>query len=210
MDDAHIDKVNQACYDNRAYLWDRFPFPDSLPQFVTQYTPTQLGKRVLDVGSGTGILAKWLQGQGFDVLCLDPSPEMVQRCKEKGLQVIPGTFQNYRGEGKFAMIFAILSLIHVPKAQFGDQIKKLGELLPEKGILFLGMLEGKGESFSEGPDYPRFFAYYNPEEIRKIASHEFEQKAYRHYPSNGIGYMLFVFEKKEEITQRLEKVRHPS
>lgn len=192
MDDAQIDKVNQACYDNRAHLWDRFPFPESLPQFVRQYAPHPLGNRVLDVGSGTGVLAKWLQDQGFDVLCLDPSSEMVRRCKEKGLQVVQGTIQNYRADGKFAMVFAILSLIHVPKAQFADQIKHLAELLPEKGILFLGMLEGKGEGFTEGPAYPRFFAYYSPDEILKIASQEFVQKAC----SNNIGYMLFVFEKK--------------
>lgn len=196
MDDAQIEKINQACYDNRAYLWDRFPFPETLPQYVVQYAPKQLGNRVLDVGSGAGILAKWLQEQGFDVLCLDPSPEMVRRCKEKGLLVMQGTLQNFRADGKFAMIFAILSLIHVPKAQFDDQIKHLADLLPEKGILFLGMLEGKGEKLSEGPDYPRFFAYYSEEEIGKIVSQEFVQKAYRHYPSNGIGYMLFVFEKK--------------
>jgi len=195
FDLTQIDKINQACYDNRANFWDRFPFPDSLPQFVVQYAPKQLGNHVLDVGSGTGILAKWLQEQGFDVLCLDPSPEMVRRCKEKGLQVVQGTIQDYQASGQFAMIFAILSLIHIPKAQFADQIKHLADLLPEKGILFLGMLEGKGEGFAEEPDYPRFFAYYSSDEIGQIVSKEFVQKAYRHFP-NGTGYMLFVFEKK--------------
>lgn len=195
-DQAKIDQINQECYDNRASLWDRFPFPDSLPQFVAKYHPEHLGKRVLDVGSGTGVLARWLQDSGYEVLCLDPSPEMVRRCKEKGLQVIQCGIQTFQSREQFAMIFAILSLMHIPKADFAAQIRRLASLLPSKGILFLGMLEGRGEGYAEGPDYPRFFAYYSPEEILKIVDVEFTQREYRYYPSNGVGYMLFVLEKR--------------
>lgn len=190
-----IDKVNQACYDNRAYIWDRFPFPDYLPGLVKKYHNPKLGMRVLDVGSGTGVLAKWLSDQGFDVNCIDPSPEMVRRCQEKGLKTLQSTMQNYRPDGQFAMVFAILSLIHVPKADFTSEIKKIAEALPKDGILFLGMLEGEGEGISEGPDYPRFFAYYTRQEIIDKVTPFFTAVDYRYVKSGGIGYMLFVFKK---------------
>lgn len=191
-----IDKVNQACYDNRASLWDRFPFPDVLPGYVKTYHNPRLGNRVLDIGSGTGVLAKWLVEQGFEVLCIDPSTEMVQRCREKGLVTLQSTIQKYHPEGKFAMIFAILSLIHIPKAEFPIQLKKLAEALPQGGILFLAMLEGKGEGFFEQADYPRFFAYYSPEEIGAMTQQDFSRVDY-HFVKSGssIGYMLFILQK---------------
>lgn len=196
FDPSEIDKINQACYDNRASMWDRFPYPDTLPPFLSKHHPKHLGNRVLDIGSGTGVVAKWLADQGWDVLCLDPSPEMVRRCKEKGLKALPYSIQSYQAQEQFAMVFAILSLIHVPKNDCENQIKKIASLLPKGGLLFLGMLQGKGEGFSEGPDFPRFFAYYSPEEILKLTQGEFIQKEYRNFPVNGSGYMLFVLEKK--------------
>lgn len=195
FDQDKIDKINQACYDNRAYVWDRFPFPDVLPGFVKKYYDPKLGKRVLDVGSGTGMLAEWLQGQGFMVTCIDPSTEMVKRCRAKGLSTEQITVQAYQPEGQFAMIFAILSLIHVPKADFDSQIKKLKNALPQGGILFLAMLEGDEEGFFER-GYPRFFAYCTSSEITAKVSPYFIQKDYHYVKSGDVGYMLFVLEKK--------------
>lgn len=191
-----IEKVNQACYDNCAYIWDRFPFPNVIPGFVQKHWDAKLGNRVLDVGSGTGILAKWLSDQGFDVFCIDPSPEMVKRCKEKGLNTLCSTVQNYNPDGQFSMIFAILSLIHVPKRDFASQIKKLADALPSGGILFLAMLEGHGEGVFEGPEYPRFFAYYTPEDILTKVDSFFVLKDFYSVKSDKIGYMLFVLGKK--------------
>lgn len=190
-----IDKINQACYDNRASVWDRFPFPHALPAFVKKYYHPSLGKRVLDVGSGTGLLAKWLADQGFDVLCLDPSQEMVRRCRTRGLKTEQCTLQAYQPIGQFGMIFAILSLIHVPKEDFSVQLKKLADALPEGGMLFLGMLEGRGEGVYEGPDYPRFFAYYTPEELSAKVKPYFEQVDYDYAKGGGTGYMLFALKK---------------
>lgn len=190
-----IDKVNQACYDNCASIWDRFPFPEAIPKLVKRFYDPSLGNKVLDVGSGTGVLAKWLVEQGYDVQCIDPSPEMVRRCKAKGLQVQQCSMQQYVPHSQFGMVFAILSLIHVPKSDFAIQISKIAEVLPVGGILFLGMLEGSSEGYFEGPTYPRYFAYYTPQEIAAIVSPFFFQLDY-HYMKSGIGYMLFTLKKK--------------
>lgn len=196
--ECFINQVNQECYDHCASTWDRFPFPHILPTMVKKHYHFPLSKKVLDVGSGTGILAKWLADEGFDVFCIDPSAEMVRRCKAKGLNIQQRTLQEYEPPIKFGMIFAILSLIHVPKEEFEDQIKKLANALEPQGLLFLGMLEGKGEGFFEGPPYPRFFAYYSENEIRQNVGPYFEVIDYN-YVKNGIGYMLFVLRKKNPI-----------
>lgn len=191
-----IDETNQVCYDHCATHWDRFPFPDSLPQFVERYSRPQLGNPVLDVGSGTGVLAQWLTKKGFKVLCIDPSSEMVRRTTAKGLETVQCTLQSFEGKGPYGMIFAILSLIHVPKADFDQQLKKLASLLQPGGILFLGMIEGQGEGFFEAGKYPRFFSYYSYDEVIAKTAPSFVLKDYSATNSGGIGYMLFVLEKR--------------
>lgn len=196
MNQNEIDKVNQSCYDNCSSNWDRFPFPNVLPKLIERFRNPALGNRVLDIGSGTGVLAKWLSEQQFEVVCLDPSPEMVRRCKEKGLFTLQTSFQDYQIDSQFGMVFAILSLIHVPKADFSAQLKKISDVLPSGGIFFLGMLEGKNEGFFEGPPYPRFFAYYTPAEISAKVSPYFTQLDYSYSKSSSGGYMLFTLRKK--------------
>lgn len=190
-----IDQINQVCYDQCAANWDRFPFPSDLPLLVHKYAKPELGQRVLDVGSGTGILARWLSSHDYNVLCIDPSPEMVKRCQEKGLTTSQTDIQHFQPEGQFALIFAILSLMHVTREDLPSQIKKLAEALVPGGIFFLAMLEGKGEGFYEGP-YPRFFTYYTKEELLSLLSPYFVEKDYLYYKSSHVGYMLFVLERR--------------
>jgi SAM-dependent methyltransferase len=77
-----IEVYNQRAieYDNEtSKFWAEFPeavfirFKESLP-----------GKRVLSIGSGPGRDAERLRALGLDVICLDPSPSMVEITRKKG------------------------------------------------------------------------------------------------------------------------------
>lgn len=81
--------------------------------------------RALDIGSGTGRLAEWLQENGFKVLCLDPSTEMVKRCRSKNLTTEQTTIQNFHTDQIFGLITAVLSLIHVPKKDMSSQLNRI-------------------------------------------------------------------------------------
>ena len=67
--------------------------------------------------------------------------------------------------------------------------------MPKNGILFLAMIEGQGEGFYEGQKYPRFFAFYNPDEIADKFKPYFEKMDYAYVNGGGVGYMLFVLRK---------------
>lgn len=56
--------------------------------------------RVLDVGSGTGILAGQLRKAGCEVLAVEPDPQMAAVAEEKGLQVEISTFEAWDPAGR--------------------------------------------------------------------------------------------------------------
>lgn len=191
-----IDQLNQRCYDNRADYWDRFPFPEVLPDIIHAFAPDSPNRKVLDVGSGTGKLASWLKKQHYQVLCLDPSEEMVNRCRQKGLECLQTTIQEYQSQETFSIVLAILSLIHVPKQEMKAQLAKISSWLPSEGLFVLAMIEGKTESIEEkASGYPRFFAKYTDDEIKKLLNNDFDLIFFHRF-SGPTTYLLFAFKKK--------------
>lgn len=174
--EINYDKINQDCYDNCYWLWDRFPFPEILPQWIVRYHSPSLDRVALDIGSGTGQLAKWLQNQGFDLLCIDPSPVMIKECRAKGLTCLQTTFQNFHSSKSFSEVFAVLSFIHIPKKEWPEQMDKVADLLKPEGLFFLAVIQGENESVVQDPslDFPRFFAYFTQNEIIKLTEKKFE------------------------------------
>ena len=185
-----INAVNKKCYDRQADRWLRFPFRDFLPAWIDEHTKQGT---VLDIGAGNGTLAKWLQENGYQVLCLDPSDEMVRRCRAKGLKTIQATIQEYREKRQFDSIFAILSLILVPKAEWPAQVEKIRSLLSERGTFYLAVIEGESEAF-EGEECPRFFSYFQKEEVLDLLSEKFELLDFR----RSSDYLIFALRKKTD------------
>lgn len=174
MNTQAIDAINRACYDAKAEYWDRMPFADFLPAWILRHYNPKMGKDVLDIGSGTGMLAEWLTKQGFNVLCLDPSPEMVRRTRERGLQTLQTTVQQYSDDKHYGLVIAVLSLIHVPKKEIAAELKKISSWLQPGGLFALAMIEGHGEGIGEQQSpFPRYFAYYTNQEIHDLVQNDF-------------------------------------
>jgi 2-polyprenyl-3-methyl-5-hydroxy-6-metoxy-1,4-benzoquinol methylase len=197
MTTEEIDAINKRCYDNQANRWQRFPFAEFLPEWVLQYQNREAGLRALDIGSGVGNFALWLSEEGFNVLCLEPSDEMVRRCSERNLTVLQTTIQDYQDKASFGLITAICSLIHVPKRDFPPQIEKIAALLPSGGIFMLAMIEGSSEGLLEtDSEFPRFFSTYSQEEIIEATATYFSLLDFRrHIGSNGRAYLVFALKK---------------
>lgn len=62
--------------------------------------PRRKTLKVLDVGAGTGILAKQLAESGCEVLAVEPDPQMAAIAKTKGLPVEVSAFEQWSAEGR--------------------------------------------------------------------------------------------------------------
>ena len=130
------------------------------------------GARVLELGCGTGQLARHVADAGFSVSAIDLSPGNIAAATARGVDARVADFSDLPFEdNSFDAAFAVQSLIHVPKGDLPDVHREIRRILTDGSIL-LSVTWG-GESH-EGPvedewlDPPRYFAFHTDEELLEI------------------------------------------
>lgn len=116
---------------------------------------------VLDLGCGSGRDLKELARRGFCVVGLEYSRPLAELARQYSRQKV--YFGDMRvfdlGENQFDGIWAVASLIHVPRIQIPGVLKKLYKALRSRGILLTSMQKGDGSQTSTDG---RFFELYQP------------------------------------------------
>ncbi|MGV6839782.1 MAG: class I SAM-dependent methyltransferase [Planktomarina sp.] len=131
-------------------------FMDALPK----------GGRILDLGCGPGSSAAKMAREGFDVLAMDASLEMVKAAGQfDGVTAIQGTFDDIPNAPKFDGIFANFSLLHADRDDFSRHIAQIHGALVTGGMFHIGMKLGTGAA-RDG--LGRFYTYYTVPELMDI------------------------------------------
>ena len=95
---------------------------------------TAPGKRVLDVGCGTGDLVAALREEGFEAEGIEPSDEAAALGRERGLCIHTADVARFaRSATPFDAVVMLNVLEHVPDP--AAVLEKLGQLLVESGVL---------------------------------------------------------------------------
>lgn len=125
---------------------------------TSDYTETFLkglpqGARILDAGCGTGRDARQFLAQGYKVGAFDPSAAMCAATQEatRGA-VIPRVmgFADYADPaGSWDGIWAMASLLHLPRAEIAPTVARLLTSLAPGGRLFICLKHGSGERVDE-------------------------------------------------------------
>ncbi len=126
--DLLIDEGNDPVYDPiplQEYMdkWDGQKFIDSLK--LTK------GKYVLEVGVGTGRLARKVCGYCEKFVGIDISPKTIERAKYnlseyKNTQLICADILNFESESRFDVIYSTLTFMHInDKLLAMNKVKKL-------------------------------------------------------------------------------------
>ncbi|MFG2039641.1 class I SAM-dependent methyltransferase [Dactylosporangium sp. NPDC048998] len=83
--------------DAERYNRARPSYPDALVERIVAESP---GRSVLDVGCGTGIVARQFQAAGCTVLGIDPDPRMAEEARRHGLDVEVATIEAWEPAGR--------------------------------------------------------------------------------------------------------------
>lgn len=139
-----------------------------LEEFAAMLAPQA---RVLDAGCGVGRDTRWLIDRGFAVDAFDISGEMVRATRDNtNGRVAPRQidFRDYADPpGSWDGIWALASLLHLPKTEIADSMARLCTSLTQTGILAFSVKAGEGERMDS---LGRPMAFYAPDEITAIAA----------------------------------------
>lgn len=133
------------------------------------------GRKVLDVGCGTGRDAALFGRHRYDYTGIDNSPAMIRHARKRnknGKFKVMDMTRIHFPQRSFDGFWAAASLLHIPKAKIGGVLKNLYRILKPGGIGFISVKykskpwEGLVEDAYVG--FQRFFSYYNEPALRKF------------------------------------------
>ena len=128
--------------------------------------------KILDVGCGPGQAAKRFANKGHDVLGIDLSKNMINSAKKKvkNAKFKIMDVEKLNLNEKYDAIWAAFVLVHIERKKHAKIIAKFSKMLKPKGVIFLGMLVGKGEKIMPEPNnrkYNQYFVFVSKKEVKK-------------------------------------------
>jgi len=133
--------------------------------------------RVLEIGAGHGVSGRYFADEGFQVTCVDLSPELVAHCRGKGLDAQVMDFSDLTFEdASFDAVFGMNCLLHVPRAELAGVLAEVGRVLAPGGLFYWGQYGGQDfEGVWDGDkcEPKRFFSFMLADRIQEIAAEHF-------------------------------------
>lgn len=132
--------------------------------------------KILELGSGFGRNALYIQELGYDIECTDAVPGFVELLKQKKLRAYALDVLKDDFGAQYAMIFANGVLVHFTPEETSEILSKAHASLEENGILAFSVKQGDGSKWTdEKLGAPRYFQYWQPEALTQLlVSHGFE------------------------------------
>ncbi|HEY2286633.1 MAG TPA: methyltransferase domain-containing protein, partial [Streptosporangiaceae bacterium] len=100
--ESHQAREVAESFGTNASRYDRArpDYPGALVERIVAASPGPGPVTVLDVGCGTGIVARQFQAAGCEVLGVDPDERMAGQARERGLEVEVATFETWDPAGR--------------------------------------------------------------------------------------------------------------
>ena len=128
-------------------------------------------RTLLEIGAGAGQDSLFFMNAGLRVTAADLSAEMVKKCREKAIDAHELDYYNITSLGKtFDCVWAINTLLHVPKGDLPGVLEGIGAVLNEGGLFYMGLYGGDDVETeyvkSDVSDTPRFYALHSEKFLR--------------------------------------------
>jgi SAM-dependent methyltransferase len=141
------------------------------------------GRRTLvDIGAGPGTHGAFFRDAGLDVTCVDLSPAMVARCRERGLTAYNQDVLHLDLPARYDAAFAMNCLLHTPPADLPRALERVKGALEPGGVFYLGQYGGvafEGPWLDDSYDPPRYFSRLTDADLRTVVSEVFTVDDFR-------------------------------
>lgn len=143
-----------------------------IEEFISQFAK---GAEILDLGCGAGRDALIFSEKELKVTGIDFSKELIKLSQDK---VKSGNFRVMDFEdmqfqdASFDGVWAMASLLHLPKQRLFPVLRKIHAILKEGGLFFASFRLGEGERITEekrgNASMRRFYVYYRQEKLQDM------------------------------------------
>lgn len=125
------------------------------------------GTEILEIGSGTGRTANYLDSKGFSVQRTDVAKGFVDLMNSEPLDkpAVLLDLMNPGSPGKYEIVIANAVLLHFTKDEFSEALTNISDLLQPEGKLFYTLKRGQGERTIRDAELLRFFRFWETEEL---------------------------------------------
>lgn len=142
------------------------PAVASLLDAVAERVP---GGRVLELGSGPGREASYLETRGVTVDRTDGTLAFVQRLQRGGHEARLLDARSRDFGGPYDAVVANAVLLHLGRADFAQALRACHAATRPGGVLAITLKEGDGERWSDAKvAAPRWFVYWRPRPLREV------------------------------------------
>ncbi|MFD2235114.1 methyltransferase domain-containing protein [Phaeospirillum tilakii] len=125
--------------------------------------------RLVEIGSGFGRDAAYIQGKGYRIETTDAAESFVAELRRRGFAARRFDLRRDRLEPGQDLILANAVLHHFPRGQLGAILGQLAGALAPGGRLAFSLKRGTGEEWSSAKlGAPRFFCYWEPEQLAPL------------------------------------------
>ncbi|MQM28032.1 class I SAM-dependent methyltransferase [Glycomyces albidus] len=146
-------------------------------------------RTLLEIGAGHGVSGRFFADRGLAVTCTDLSPELVERCRAKGLDARVMDFSRLDfPDGAFDAVFGMNCLLHVPKAELPGVLAGIDRVLAPGGLFYWGQYGGRdseGVWDTDRYEPKRYFSFFTSARIEAAAEEYFRLGETAHVPIDG-------------------------
>jgi len=152
------------------------------------------GKRILDVGCGSGTNAQYFSQRGYEVVGIDLVDEFLQYAKKRcsaqfiKMDMREMTFKQESFDG----IWACASLLHIPKRDLLPVFHDCRKILTDKGILYASVKQGIGETEEDG----RFFSNHTLDGLENFLQDAGFQSLIKYVEEKTTGNWVTIYSQK--------------
>jgi ubiquinone/menaquinone biosynthesis C-methylase UbiE len=146
----------------------------ALRSIFLEHAKLSKGDLILDVGCGSGRDSRAFAEQGFRSIGVDLSWEMLRRARrfvataaDSCALVLGNVLQLPFGSRTFQGIWAMASLVHLPRQSLRTAFMELLRVSVEDGTIYVSLQEGRGSELVPGAHGTRrYFEKYTEAEVR--------------------------------------------